>query len=83
MAEAMEQAGQALRIKVEEIGAPRPIRITAFLGDFNDQVSQFMNECALDPPEIESELLPAMGKFDLMAGEADIALRLPRGGGRR
>jgi len=76
MAEAMEQAAQTLRVKIEEIGAPRPIRITAFVANFNDQVAEIMNEFALDHPEIGFEFLPSMGKFDLIAGEADIALRL-------
>lgn len=78
IAEAFEDAAGALSRKVQDLSQPRPIRITGFDTNFSERVSQIFNEfCALHP-KIQIEFLPSMQTLDLVAGEADIALRLSR-----
>lgn len=77
-AEAMEAAAEALCSKVGKLTAVRAIRITAFTHNFSPRAMAIFDDFAELHPEVTFEFLPGMRPLDLMAGEADIALRLTR-----
>lgn len=56
----------------------RPIRITAFSANLSRRFSDIIGSYSLKYPESTFEFLPATRVLDLMAGEADIALRLTK-----
>ncbi|NKB54316.1 MAG: LysR family transcriptional regulator [Rhizobiaceae bacterium] len=78
LAEAIEQAAGSFAAKVKEMTTSRPIRITAHSGNFSPRMTEILNEFAVIWPDVTFELLPGVDVLDLMAGEADIALRLIR-----
>lgn len=75
-AEAMEQAAGRLRDTAHDLSRPRPIRITGFAANFNDSTSEILSAFSEAHPGVALEILPGIRVFDLMAGEADVALRL-------
>lgn len=77
-AEAMEQAATALADEVTALSAPRSIRITAFSANFSPRTTQIFSDFSALRPDIRFEFLPCVKVLDLMAGEADIALRITR-----
>ncbi|WP_339987348.1 LysR family transcriptional regulator [Gymnodinialimonas ulvae] len=79
-AEAMEAAAAGLTGIAQGLHAPQVIRITAFQRNFNDAFTDIIAGFHADYPDVEFEFLPGTRKYDLMAGEADIALRLTFGG---
>lgn len=56
----------------------RPIRITAFSANLSRRFSDIIGSYSLQHPESTFEFLPATRVLDLIAGEADIALRLSK-----
>ena len=78
MAEAIESAALDFAEKAKDLSSARPIRITAFSGNFSPRVTNIFNEFSVLHPEVKFELLPGVRKLDLCAGEADIALRITR-----
>ncbi|WP_204113380.1 LysR family transcriptional regulator [Shimia biformata] len=75
-AERMESAALSFAEKASTLRRPRPIRITAFAANLSGRSTDIFNDFSARHPEIEFEFLPGARVFDLMAGEADIALRL-------
>lgn len=76
LAEAVQQAVDALAGQARTLASPRPIRITAYSGNFSPRVQEIFSAHALAHPEVAFEFLPDVRVLDLKAGEADIALRL-------
>ena len=75
-AEAMEAAAERLAAKARGLTKLRPIRITAYSANLAFRVTNIFSEfCALHP-EVQLEFLPGTKALDLIAGEADIALRI-------
>ena len=77
-AEAMEAAAEAMAACAEAQGRPRPIRITAFSANFSPRVTQVFSAFSAEHPQVRFEFLPGVKPLDLLAGEADIALRITR-----
>lgn len=77
-AEAMAAAAGMLAETATALGRVRPIRITAYSGNFSQRVTAIFTDFSLTHPEIVFEFLPDVRVLDLSAGEADIALRLTR-----
>ncbi|MCG6882616.1 MAG: LysR family transcriptional regulator [Silicimonas sp.] len=77
-AEAVEAAVRKLGETALDLCQARPIRITAFSANFSPRVNAIFSEFSLLHPEIRFEFLASVEVLDLMAGEADIALRLVR-----
>ena len=78
LAEAIEAAASEFADKAKDLTAARPIRITAYSGNFSPRVTNIFSEFSALHPEVQFEFLPAVEVLDLIAGEADIALRLTR-----
>lgn len=78
MAEAVELAVGQFSATAEDLSSTRPIRITAFSGNFSPRVNQIFTDFSALHPDIQFEFLPSVTVLDLAAGEADIALRLTR-----
>lgn len=78
LAEAIEAAAQSFSSQADEMTRPRPIRITAFSGNFSDRATQIFSDFSAFHPEVPFEFLPTVATLDLKAGEADVALRLVR-----
>lgn len=78
IAEQLEQSACALADQVATLRQTRPIRITAFSGNLSSNLHMICNAFSEIHPDIALEFLPSVRAFDLMAGEADIALRLTR-----
>ncbi len=57
-------------------GALRPIRITAPNRNFSPLFSGILAEFAIEHPEIRFELISSYEVLDLVAGEADMAIRI-------
>ena len=77
-AKALENAANEFSKKSDELGATRPIRITAYSANFSRRMTDIINDYTSANPEIEFEFLPSVRSLDLKAGEADIALRVSR-----
>lgn len=77
-AEEIEAATTRLAQTVEMLRSSRPIRITAYSGNFSPRVATIFSEFSLLRPDVSFEFLPSVKVLDLSAGEADIALRLTR-----
>lgn len=75
-AEAMEGAAQRLTATVLDLARPLPIRITGFSDNFNDASFAILSDFSAAHPEITMEFLRGLRLLDLMAGEADVALRV-------
>ncbi len=76
LAEALETAAEALADRAHDLSQPRLIRITAYSGNFSPRVSDIFTAYMAMHPDIQFEFLPSAKTLDLMAGEADIALRI-------
>ncbi|MCE8553533.1 LysR family transcriptional regulator [Ruegeria pomeroyi] len=75
-AEAVEAAIAKLADQAGTLACSRPIRITAYGGNFSARAQAIFSAFSLANPTIAFEFLPDVRVLDLMAGEADIALRL-------
>lgn len=75
-AEAMEAAATRLSHIARDNCRPRPIRITGYQANFNDATNAIIADFTDRNPGTTVEFLPGTRSFDLMAGEADMALRL-------
>ena len=78
-AEALESAASAFATAAFDLAHIQPIRITAFTTNLSENVMAIISEFSDRHPEVQFEFLPSIKVFDLMANEADIALRLVRG----
>lgn len=76
LAEAIETAATDFAKGAKDLTCARPIRITAFAGNFSARVTQIFNDFSAMHPDVRFEFLPSVKVLDLSAGEADIALRL-------
>ncbi len=77
-AEEIEAAATCLAQTVETLRSTRPIRITAYSGNFSPRVATIFSEFSLLRPDVSFEFLPSVEVLDLSAGEADVALRVTR-----
>lgn len=77
-AEDVEAAAMAFESAVDELTQTKPIRLTAYSGNFSPRMIDIVNEFSARNPEIAFEFIPSVKTLDLMKGEADIALRLTR-----
>lgn len=77
-AEVVERAALEFAHQAGELATGRPIRITAFSGNFSPRMIDIVNNFSADNPKVSFEFLPSAKAMDLLAGEADIALRLAR-----
>ena len=78
VAEAVEQAANAFAHKATDLARTRPIRITAYAGNFSDRMINIVNQFSSENPGTSFEFIPSVKSLDLVAGEADVALRLAR-----
>ncbi len=78
LAEAIENAASDFAAKTQELSAERPIRITAYSGNFSPRMTEILSDYSAMNPKTAFELLPSVKALDLAGGEADIALRLTR-----
>ena len=78
LAEALETAALAFAAKARELTDIRPIRITAYSGNFSPRVAEIFSEFSVLNPGVSFEFLPGMKALDLAGGEADVALRIAR-----
>lgn len=78
LAEGVEAAMVRFSDKAGDLSVGKPIRITAYSGNFSPRMIDIVNEFSSKNPNVAFEFLPSVKALDLMAGEADIALRLAR-----
>ena len=78
LAEEVESAVVGFASKAHELNTGKPIRITAYSGNFSPRMIGIVNEFSTKNSSVAFEFLPSVRALDLMAGEADIALRLAR-----
>jgi DNA-binding transcriptional LysR family regulator len=78
LAESLENAASAFAAKANELTEIRPIRITAYSGNFSPRITGIFSEFSVLNPKVSFEFLPGIKALDLAAGEADIALRITR-----
>lgn len=76
LAEAVEATVDTLAGQATALARPRPIRITAYGGNFSTRAQEIFSAFSLAHPDVSFEFLPGVRVLDLKAGEADIALRL-------
>ena len=79
LAEAAEASVASFAAMAADFGHVRPIRITAYSGNFSPKLTQLLSEFSENHPEVGFEFLPSVKVANLDAGEADIALRITRG----
>lgn len=77
-AEALEEAAEGFREKVSGLKQARAIRVTAYLANFSPRVTTIFSEFLELRPDVRFDFLPGVQVLDLMAGEADVALRITR-----
>jgi len=77
-AEAIEAAALGVAEAAVGLVCKRPIRITAPTGNFSPRVVAIFDEFSALHPDVELDFLPSYQIVDLMAGDADVALRLTR-----
>ena len=75
-AEALERSAVGFADAAAALARPRVIRVTAFNSYFSARANAIFSDFLALHPEVSFELLPGVRVLDLMAGEADIALRL-------
>ncbi|MCU4654620.1 LysR family transcriptional regulator [Roseibacterium sp. SDUM158016] len=77
-ARAVATAIEALEGKVQRCtgGQNRPIRITAPSGNFSDNFARTLTEFTELHPGTHFEFVASYDRLDLMAGEADVAIRI-------
>ncbi|WP_353471431.1 LysR family transcriptional regulator [Salipiger sp. H15] len=78
LAERLEAAAAEFGARAHELTRPRPIRVTAFSKNFSPRVAQVFSDFSVLHPEVRFEFLPGVRPLDLLAGEADVALRITR-----
>ncbi|UWQ10117.1 LysR family transcriptional regulator [Aliiroseovarius crassostreae] len=78
LAEKVEAATSAFAQRAGELALGKPIRITAYSGNFSPRMIDIVNQFSAENPEVAFEFIPSVKALDLMSGEADIALRLAR-----
>jgi DNA-binding transcriptional LysR family regulator len=76
LAEGIEAAAMNFAARAGDLTRTRPVRITAFSGNFSPRVTRVFAEFSALHPEVQFEFLPNLKALDLAAGEADIALRI-------
>lgn len=76
LAEAVETAANKLASNIDEMTQPRPIRVTGFTANFSGQVGEIFSAFSEAYPNVPLEFLPGARTLDLMAGEADVAMRI-------
>ncbi len=76
MAEAMEVAARQLSACANDMSQPRPIRITGFTANFSGRIRDIFSAFSEAYPKVPLEFLPGARTLDLMAGEADVAMRI-------
>ncbi|MEL7107552.1 MAG: LysR family transcriptional regulator [Pseudomonadota bacterium] len=76
LAEAIETAAAAFGDTAKTLAHPRPIRITAFAANLEGRATEIFAAFSDQHPEIVFEFEKRIRVYDLLAGEADIALRL-------
>lgn len=77
-AEALEKAAQGFHETVGGLKHARPIRVTAYLANFSPRITAIFSEFLAIRPDVRFDFLPGVQVLDLMAGEADVALRITR-----
>ena len=77
-AEKVEGAVSEFSRHADELAKTKPIRITAYSANFSPRMVDIVNEFSTSNPGIAFEFLPSVKTLDLIAGEADMALRLVR-----
>lgn len=76
LAKAFEELAASFVEKTKELTDLRPIRITAYSGNFSPRVMEIFSAFSAVNPKVDFEFLPGVKVLDLTAGEADIALRI-------
>lgn len=76
-AEALERAAAGLAQTADGLIAQRSrtIRLTAFRSAFTVRLTAVLAAFLQDHPEVKLDLVPSDERFDLVAGEADVAIR--------
>lgn len=77
-AEAVEAAALDFASRARDLTKTKPIRLTAYSGNFSPRMIDIVNAFSAENPGVAFEFLPTVKALDLLAGEADIALRLVR-----
>jgi DNA-binding transcriptional LysR family regulator len=75
-AQAIEAAALRFGAKAADLAGSRVIRITAPKGNFSARLHRIIHEFSTRHPGTDLKFLPSNSLLDLMAGEADIALRI-------
>lgn len=75
-AEAVENAVGELGGLVEDISRPRSIRITAYSKNFSSETTALFSEFNETRPDVPLMFIQSIHPLDLIAGEADVALRI-------
>ena len=75
-AQAIEAAVGQFADKAVDLAGSRVIRMTAPKGNFSPVLLRIVHEFSTRHPGTDLKFLPSNGVLDLMAGEADIALRI-------
>ena len=78
LAEEIEASVLAFATRAKELTSTQPIRITAYSANFSTRMIEIVNEFTAANPDVAFEFIPSVRAMDLIAGEADIALRLAR-----
>lgn len=78
LAEAIESAARNFGEAASDLTHAAPIRITAVSGNFSPRVMAILSAFSALHPQTEFEFISSYEVVDLMAGDADIALRLTR-----
>lgn len=78
IAEAIEASVLEFAKCAKEMTASQSIRITAYSANFSTQMIEIINEFFASNPGVAFEFIPSVRALDLLAGEADIALRIAR-----
>lgn len=78
IAEAIEASILEFAKCAKEMTTPQPIRITAYSANFSKRMVAILNDFSADNPGVAFEFIPSVRALDLIAGQADIALRLAR-----
>lgn len=75
-AEAIEAAAQEFAARAADLTTSRVIRITAPAGNFTPRIYKIVHDFSMRHPGTDLKFLPTNVLLDLMAGDADIALRM-------
>lgn len=75
-AEAIEAAAQEFAARAADLTTSRVIRITAPAGNFTPRIHKIVYAFSMRHPGTDLKFLPTNQVLDLMAGDADIALRM-------